>query len=270
MIKFISLLSIVFFIGCASAPKVNTIATSENDGLRFESFSRYNEKRLEGVQTKTVLASCHKGNFAQSLEGLKETLDRDKNDSKYWNKIATCYLLKEELPKAKFYFDLALQTSKKDIRTQAIVYNNLGLYFNLLGKEAQAVESFEKSTKLQPSFLTPKYNLSTLYLRFGIYKKARLLLKELYKKAPRDIDFLANLGHLNLMTGKYKQSIWYYTQIPEDIAKRDSIATNFAMALLMQGDYKKAKKVIDSADNSDSYYSITQTEILKKIKYENK
>ncbi len=270
MIRVITLLSFFIFVGCATSSKVNTIADSENDGLRFESFSRYNEKRLEGVQSKTVLASCHSGDFSQSLESLKQTLDKDLNNPKYWNKIATCYLLKEELPKAKFYFDFALKTSNKDTRTQAIIKNNLGLYFNLLGKETLAVEAFEESTKLQPNFLTPKYNLSTLYLRYGIYKKARRLLNDLYKKAPKDIDFLANLGHLNLMTGKYKQSIWFYNKIPSTIAKRDSIATNYAMALLMQGDHNKAKQVIDSAEGSDSYYSVTQTEILKKIKYENK
>jgi predicted Zn-dependent protease len=270
MIKFISFISLFIFVGCATSSKTNSISNSENDGLRFESFSRYNLKRLETIKDKAALISCHSGKFTESLDKLKQSLDKEKNNPKYWNKIATCYLLKQELPKAKFYFDLALKTSGKDTRTQAVINNNLGLYFNLLGKESQAVQAFLESSKLQPSFLTPKYNLSTLYLRFGLYKKASKLLDQLYKKAPKDIDFLANMGHLNLMTGKYKQSIWFYNKIPSEFAKRDSIATNYAMALLMQGDHKKAKQIIDTAESSDSYYSVTQTQILKKIKYENK
>jgi tetratricopeptide (TPR) repeat protein len=179
MIKIILLLTLFIFVGCATSSKTNTISKSENDGLRFESFSRYNLQRLEAVKGKTALASCHSGKFTESLDKLKQTLDIEKNNPKYWNKIATCYLLKQELPKAKFYFDLALKTSGKDTRTQAVINNNLGLYYNLLGKESLAVNAFEEASKLQPKFLTPKYNLSTLYLRFGIYKKAKKLLDQL-------------------------------------------------------------------------------------------
>jgi hypothetical protein len=72
------------------------------------------------------------------------------------------------------------------------------------------------------------------------------------------------------MTGKYKQAMWYYSKLPTKYLKRDSIATNYAMTLFMLGDYKNAKKMISNAEQNDSYYTLTQTKILKKIKYEDK
>jgi len=256
------------FIGCAHQVKRGSIKESALDGLRFESLSRYNHKRLETIKTnKSELAACHDGRYNEALNSFKSTLDKDKNNAKYWNTIATCYLLKRELPKAKFYYDLALKTSGSK-RMKAVINNNLGLYFNLRGLDSLAIHSFKESIKMNSELLTPKYNLGKLYLRFGLYKKAKTILTSLYKLAPKDIDFVASLGHLSLMTGNYKKAKWYYNQMPKEYLKRDSHATNYAMALFMTGDFKAAKSTISNADQNDSYYTLTQTKILKKMKYE--
>lgn len=258
------------FYSCAHTTKRNGIADQNLDGLRFESLNRYDIKRLQSVKSSKTVAFCHSGEFSKALNNFKKQLDKKKNDALYWNKIGTCYLLKNELPKAKFYFDLALRTAKKSKKKLAIIKNNLGLYFNLLNKDADAISSFEESVKANRNYLTPKYNLSQIYLRFGLYDKARNILNKLYKAAPKDIDFLASLGHLNLMTGKYKESVWYYSKIPATHIKKDNYATNYALALYLKGDLKSAQKIISEANQNDSYYTITQTNILKKIKDENK
>ncbi len=269
--KYISLLVILFSIGCAHKSQRVTIAVGEMDGLRFESLKRYNNNRLESIKNgKKDIAMCHKGMYNQALNKFKTTLDSKQNNPKYWNKIATCYLLKEELPKAKFYYDLALKTAGKNKKMNAIIKNNLGLYFNLLNKDHEAMASFKESMKLNSKLLTPKYNMAKILLRFGHYSKAKTILTKLYKKAPKDIDFTASLGHLNLMTGKYKRSIWYYTQLPQKFLAKDNYATNLAMAYVMDGRYKKAEVTLNNAERSSSYYSITQTKILKRIDNEKK
>jgi Tfp pilus assembly protein PilF len=256
---------------CAHQSQSYGISDSDQDGLRFESLSRYNHERLEKIESKSSeVAACHQGRYNKALDSLKQNLDRDKNKPKYWNQIATCYLLKRELPKAKFYYDLALKISGKNKNMKAIIHNNLGLYFNLRELNEEAIYSFNQAIRFNGEFLTPKYNLSKIYLRFGLYKKAESLLSILIKQSPKDISFIASIAHLKLMTGEYKQAKSYFSIIPNEYRTRDSIATNFAMTLFMLGDFKQAKKIISNSDQKDSYYTLTQTKILKKIKYENK
>jgi tetratricopeptide (TPR) repeat protein len=252
-------------VSCAHNKGIKNIDEIALDGLRFESLNRYSFNNLKNVnKSKINIASCHKGDYNKATESFKSTLDNNQNNPVYWNQLATCYLLKDKLSQAKFYFDLALKTSKtKKIKT--LIYNNIGVYFMKLKMYQEALASFSTANKYSKKYLTPKYNMAQIYLKFGHYNKAKPILIKLLQKENKDIDFLNSLAHLNLMTGKYKQANQLYSRIPVKYITRDDISTNYAMSLYMLGNYKKALAILKASRMEQPFYELSQNNLISKI-----
>ena len=264
--KVLILIFCLFSFGCAHKMNLRSLDESPLDGLRFESLNRYNSNRLETISKEhKTIAMCHKGDYNKAQEEFKLSLDKNKNQPRYWNHLATCYLLNNNLSQAKFYFDLALKTAKKDKTMQSIIYNNLGIYYSKLAQDQLALTAFETSIKFSKKHLTSKYNLAQVYLKYGLYKKAEVILEDLIKVAPNDVDFINSIGHLNLMSGNYKKAKYYYEKIPQKYMKRDDFATNYSMTLYMLQSYKEALKILKEAEMEQAYYRVAQTELIKNI-----
>ena len=255
-----------FITSCAHNKGIMKVDEIALDGLRFESLNRYSISNLDMVKkSKKNIAMCHKGNYNEATEDFKATLDQNQNNPEYWNQLATCYLLNNKLSQAKFYFDLGLKTSKNNKKIKTLIYNNIGVYFMKLKMFPEALASFSTANKYSKKYLTPKYNMAQIYLKFGLYKKAKPILIKLLQKEKKDIDFLNSLAHLNLMTGKYKQAKNLYSRIPVKYITRDDISTNYAMTLYMLGDYKKALTIIKASRMEQSYYELSQNSLISKI-----
>lgn len=260
------LLLMMILASCAHKAGLREVSESNLDGLRFESLNRYDSDRLLAItkENKTI-AMCHKGLYNEAIEEFKLQLDAQKTNPKYWNHLATCYLLNTKLSQAKFYFDLALKTVGNDKTMESIIHNNIGIYYTKLKQDDLALSEFNKSITLSKKYLTPQYNMAQIYLKFGLYNKAKNILNLLISRNPKDIDFINSIGHLNLMTGQYKKALYFYSQIPQKYMHRDDYATNYSMALYMSGKYKEALKVIKSADMDEPHYQLAQTELIKNI-----
>lgn len=264
--KILMLLIPLFLASCASHKNLRSVDKDSYDGLRYESLNRYNIKRLQQSKLdQKAIALCHQREYNQAYKLFKQQLDNQKDNPTYWNHIATCNLLESKPTRAKFYFDLALSTTKKNKKIKALIMNNLGLYYLQLNRPYLAKESFEKSISLYPKFKTPKYNLAQVLMKFSQFDKATKLIASLLNDAPKDVDFIYSMGHVNLMQGNYAKANKFFSQVPDQYLTRDDIATNYAMSLYFVGHTEKAYKVVKNADMNNSHYLFAQTELIKKI-----
>ena len=202
--------------------------------------------------------------FEDAHNILKEDLDARIKDFKYWNKIATCYIIEKIYTRADYFLDLALSTAKTK-RDKAVVLNNKGVVLLENKRFDEAKDYFKKSIELSKSYLTPRYNLTQIYLKYGILNKAKKQLDLLLRKNATDIDFLNSKAYLELMENDYKDALVYFNLIPAEYRHRDDIATNMAMTYLMLGLYDNAKTTLAKADRKDNYYESKQAEIEKKL-----
>ena len=115
------------------------------------------------------------------------------------------------------------------------------------------------------SFLTPHYNLSQIFLKFGLYENARKEIDLLLSKNSTDVDFLNAKAYLELMQNKYKSALVFFNKIPKQYRTRDDIATNIAMTYFMLGLYENAQEALNNADKTNNYYLVGQLNISKKL-----
>lgn len=271
MIKLIFVLIFInLFFSCASKDKIHSIKEDKYDGLKYESLKRYGIKRLLSPQNlEKPLAQCHNSKYNVALEEFKNNLDKNINNFQYWNQISTCYILKQEYPKAKHFLDIGLSVSKNK-RQRSIIMNNLAVIQLENENYVEAKSLLLKAIKLNKKALTPKFNLSQIYSKYGLYNKSEKILIELLAKEDKDIDFLNLMAHTKLMKNDYKLALLYFNKIPKEYRSRDDIATNMAMTYLKLEKYEEANKTLDKADKKNSDYLDSQLEISKFIEKLNK
>jgi tetratricopeptide (TPR) repeat protein len=258
-IKFSVLLLIVFSYSCAHrthefAKNVSVIRDKDQDLLSGESFIRYSEPRLENLNTNknyTAISFCHNGDVEKGLEQLKEKYSEAKLDPEYWNNIGTCYYLKGDISKAKFYYNTAISTAKDKNLAYPFALNNLGVMYLKLRQYELAYESFSNARKLSPDSLTPVFNLAQFHLSFAEYNNAYEILLSLYQKNPKDVDILSSLGTLHLYKKDYNTAISYFSKIQNEHLNRADIATHYAMALYQIGDYEKAILIVKESKTGE-------------------
>ena len=263
--KYLVLITLFISVSCSTFKNPRQIKESRHDGLKFESLKRYDAVRLDKpLKSKDPLAMCHRGDFKDAEEIFKNKLDKNLNNYMYWNQISTCYILKRQYTKATQFLDLALNAAKSKVQ-KSVVLNNMGVVHLENKNYVEAKEYFKKSIEFSQRALTPKYNLSQIYLKHGLYNKANVYLTELMNKNRRDIDFLNSMAHLKLMQKDYKRSLKLFAQIPQEYHSRDDVATNMAMAYFMMGKMEKAKQTLSNSDKKDSFYTTAQLQMMKKI-----
>lgn len=258
-------LLLLFTVSCASYKNPRGIKEAKLDGLKYESLKRFDALRLDpNLKLKSELALCHNKNFDPAFDKFKEKLDKNLNNFVYWNQIGTCYILKKEYTKAKNFLDIAMANAKTK-KQKSVVLNNLGVIYLEMENIPEAKTTFSEAVKLHSNWLTPRYNLTQIYLNYGIYKKAEEELEFLLKKNSQDVDFLNSMAHLKLMKKNYKSALVYFNKIPKQYRTRDDVATNLAMTYYMLGLYEDAKNTLNNADKKNSFYVNSQIEITKKL-----
>ncbi|MBL6988664.1 MAG: tetratricopeptide repeat protein [Bacteriovoracaceae bacterium] len=226
---------------------VREVADRSDDSFSNEAFLRYSETSLENLKSPTnqEIIGCYKKDFENSLKKLKEKFEARKNKPEYWNQIGTCYYLANDLPKAMSFYQQAIDIA----RTRGIHYpppfNNLGLIFLKKGSYQKAHFYLKKAIDTAPRYLTPKFNLSGLYIKFGMTNKAQKLLMKIYNNKKHDFEVLALLGTLHIQENKINRALYFFSQIKKLYIKRPHIAVHYALALYLGGEHNRAKELLN-------------------------
>ncbi len=249
--KNIILLSILLVLaGCSSSRidrKINDVAW---DSLADESYLRWGEKRLEAhANPEHQVVGCYQGKAKETLKQYKKDYLTRGQSPYYWLHIGNCYFVEDEWSKAEFYYRMTLDEAKSPVE-KSIALNNLGLIHFKYEQWEKGKEYLKQSMALAPKFKVPRYNISQLYLQFGLYDKAIEVLTDNAFKGYKDIDVYFSLANAYLYKGDLKTSAQYFKLIPEEHLHREDISATYALFLLRTGDVKKADEIMQERDRS--------------------
>jgi tetratricopeptide (TPR) repeat protein len=258
--KFI-LIILFSFISCSSQRIDRKIEDASWDSLADETFLRWGDNRLVSKGSSHQVVNCYLGKTDETLKQFKKDYGSKNQSPYYWLHIGNCYFIKEDWSKAEFYYRMTLEDGKNST-LKSIALNNLGLIHFRYEQWEKGKNFLSESLKLTPKFKVPRYNLSQLYLQFGLYDKAITLLNDPLLKNHKDIDLYFSLANAYLFKGDLKNSHDYFAKIPKESFRREDIAATYALFLIKKGDLEGAKTVIKDRDRSGV---IELTAISQKI-----
>lgn len=255
---------LILLASCSSSRIERKFDDAAWDSLADESYLRWGESRIkQRVKTEHPVIKCYQGKSE-----AKETLDMykkqylDKKDTPYyWLHIGNCYFVRDEWSKAEFYYRLATEESKSKI-VKSIALNNLGLIHFKYEQWEKGKTLIRESMGLAPKFKIPRYNMSQLYLQFGLYDKAIEILNDSAFRGHKDVDVNFSLANAYLYKGDLRMSAQYFQMIPQNHFTREDIAATYALFLIKNGKLKEAKKIMQDRDRSGV---IELTAISQKI-----
>lgn len=204
---------------------------------------------------------CHLGEFSKSYNLVKMHSRSFVKNPIFWNQVGNCFLLEKKFRKALLFYNRAL--GLKDDYVPAL--NNLGVMYMKKGDQTRALVAFKKAINSDNHAKTPRYNLASLYLRYGLATEAKKQLLILYKDAKSDVDVLNMLGTTSLMESNFSEAESYFSQIKSEYISRVDVGLNFALALHLNGNTRRAKSVLsDISDTNDSAW-LDYKKVVKSV-----
>jgi tetratricopeptide (TPR) repeat protein len=165
--------------------------------------------------------------------------------------------------RAQFFYRLGLESDKLSIRSIAL--NNLALLSFKFEQWEKGREYLQKAIALTPEFKVPRFNLSQLYLQFGLYDQAIDVLTHANFRGQRDIDVYSSLANAHLFKGELELSENYLRLIPPDYQRREDIAVTLALLQLKKGQFKKAQETLKDRERSNVVKLTMLSQKLEKI-----
>lgn len=238
------------FSSCSSSRIDRKIDDAAWDSLAEESYLRWGKKRIEkSAKTEYKVIGCYVGDTKETLDQYKEDYLANNQDALYWLHIGNCYFMRENWSKAEFFYRMTLEESK--VKTiKSIALNNLGLIHFKFEQWEKGRELLNESLTLAPKFKVPRYNLSQLYLQFGLYDKAIEALNDPVFRGDKDIDLFFSLANAYLFKGDLKSCGVYFKMIPKENFRREDIAATYALFLIKHGKVIEAKRIMKDRDRS--------------------
>lgn len=242
--------TLIFLAACSSSRIDRKIDDVAWDSLADESYLRWGEKRLKkDANPNHTVVNCYKGKTKETLELYKKEYLTRKDEPYYWLHVGNCYFVDEKWTKAEFFYRLA-QDEAKTPTIKSIALNNLGLIHFKHEQWEKGKELMLQSMALAPKFKVPRYNLSQLFLQFGLYDKAIETLNDSAFRGHKDIDVYFSLANAYLYKGDLKTAKDYFNQIPKEQFRREDIAATYALYLIRTGDIKGAHEIMEDRDRS--------------------
>lgn len=253
----------LFVAACSSTPKKPVSTPSEDflDDIINEDFhvmpeKRYQykrdyypgksgiarEKKVGDVVRPTPLNLIDRCDIGPSKK-MAKTYFQYKNFPPYWNALGICLMKKKKYELASLYFGQALGVR----RNYVPALNNLAIIQITKKNYAQALTYLKKAIKISPVGFIPRYNLSQIYLKFGLFKAARKLFYELYRKGNPSQNLVNQYAIALIKSGSPRQAITVVNNI-DDINLRRFLGS---LSHFLAGDKNKARSIVNEI-NMDS------------------
>lgn len=259
------LTSLLVLASCSSSRIDRKIDDASWDSLSDESYLRWGEKRLDKhAKSEHQVIDCYRGEVSDTLDKFKREYNAKEQPPYYWLHIGNCYFIKEKWTKAEFFYRMSLEEAKSKT-IKSIALNNLGLINFKYEQWEKGKDFLKESMNLAPKNKVPRYNMSQLYLQFGLYDKAIEVLNDSVFKGHKDIDVYFSLANAYLYKGDLKTSADYFKMIPKDSFRREDIAATYALFLVKQGKIKEAKSVMDNRERSGVLELTAISQKIEKI-----
>ncbi len=242
---------LMFLASCSTSRIDRKISDTTWDSLADESYLRWGENRLQKhAHPDHKVVSCYQGQAKETLDKYKRDFLNDSQKPYYWLHIGNCYFIQEDWTKAEFFYRMTLDESKNQM-VKSIAMNNLGLIHFKYEQWEKGKDFIQKSMDLAPKFKVPRYNMSQLYLQFGLYDKAIEVLSDSAFRGHKDIDVYFSFANAYLYKGDLAKSSQYFKMIPPEHFRREDIAATYALYLIKTGNVPRAQEVMKARERSD-------------------
>ncbi len=259
------LLALLTLVGCSSSRIDRKIDDVTWDSLADESYLRWGEKRLEKFAHRDhAVVQCYQGKETETLTQYKRDFITKGASPYYWLHIGNCYFVQEAWTRAEFFYRMALDEAKLPT-VKSIALNNLGLIALKFDQWEKGKEQLQRSMALAPKFKVPRYNLSQLYLQFGLYDRAIEVLSDAAFRGHKDIDVNFSFANAYLFKGDLKSAGDYFGRIPREHFTREDIAATFALYQIRTGDLTGARETIKARERSNVRELTAISQKIEKI-----
>lgn len=239
--------TLLFFTSCATKTLTSKVGDEKLDSFREESFLRYTEDRLKGLESTPyqALAKCYAGDIQEGLDILQAEMKTKKKSPEYWNQVGMCYFLKDNFTKAEYFFELSLAQARRVHFAPAL--NNLGVLKLKLRHYEDALTYFKKAAGRKEAHKVPLFNQAQVYLQFNLLDQAAPILEDLArsKNNNNDPDLTFSLGSVYLLKGQTKKAFEIFNSIPEKYKNREDVTLVRAISLYEQGKFYEAREVLE-------------------------
>lgn len=266
--KQLALLVLFLLVASCSSSRLERKFDDANwDSLADESYLRWGDSRIKkSAGTEHAVINCYQGNSKakETLETFKKDYAAKNQSPYYWLHIGNCYFVMDEWSKAEFYYRMSIEESKSKV-VKSIALNNLGLIHFKYEQWEKGKELMSESLSLGPKFKIPRYNMSQLYLQFGLYDRAIEVLSGPAFRGHKDIDVFFSLANAYLYKGDLRMSSQYFQMIPPANFRREDIAATYALFLIRNGKIREAKKIMHDRDRSGVVELTAISQKIEKI-----
>ncbi len=104
----------------------------------------------------------------------------------------------------------AIEAYRKIRPQNAEIYNKIGIAYQRMARDEEAIENYGQATKLDHKFAAPYNNLGTVYFHENENKKAQQLYKKSIKLDAETAPFWSNLGAVYMAERKYSDGAEAY------------------------------------------------------------
>lgn len=254
----------MLLVACSTSRIDRKIDDVTWDSLADESYLRWGENRLANANSHHSVVNCYLGKAKETLEKYKKDYLTKGQTPYYWLHIGNCYFIQDSWAKAEFFYRMTLDESKSGA-IKSIALNNLGLIHFKYEQWEKGKEYLRQSSLLAPKFKVPRYNLSQLYLQFGLYDKAIEVLSESAFKGDKDIDVYFSFANAYLYKGDLNRAAEYFKMIPQENFRREDIAATYALYLIKTGNIKGAQEIMKERDRSGVQELTAISQKIEKI-----
>lgn len=192
---------------------------------------KQNEERLifkKEIPIKTTLDSPFENTEDIMLSGDFSFIKKDKVEIKIHSKSdIPCENVELQNAIKENQMDYAAQDLRR-IPQNPFLLNNLGLVYLNNKQYEKALSAFSQAIEIKPDFVQATLNLAFLYVLKENYNSAMDILNTILKREPNDIKVLNSLGNIYFKQKNFKFAKDIYKKIvkiePKNIASRNRLA----------------------------------------------
>lgn len=247
---YFSLIFLLFVSSCSTTRIDRKISDSKFDLFSEESFLRWDHKRLTKLKNFSYVSDCYSGEVVDSLDKIKANYAQLDQQPFYWLNLGNCYFMSDSWNKAEFYFRLGMENTQ-DTNLKSIFLNNLALVQFQFHQWEKGKDLLLQSSSLNKSAKVPRFNLSQIYIQFGLYDKAIEILKSKDFLMKSDIDVNLSLAVSYLFKKDFITSSKFFSSIPKEMFSREDVAISYALYLIETGKLAEAKNLMKNRDRSN-------------------
>ena len=216
--------------------------------------------------------NCYAKKYDSATQNLQDIIQLSKNannKSKYYTSIQELHLkyLRElgELYEKQQLIDDAIDCYKNtihmetNISTIGVLYNQIGMCYNLTNRFEKAIEYFKKVLTINNQISDVYNNIGVCYIALKNYKLAELNYMLSYRLNQND-NAMSCLGDIYYYTKQYDKSLEFYTKINNS---NDRWLYNSSFSYLAKKDFKNGFELYENRLNENKINP--QTNLVDRV-----